>query len=238
MVRTILFVFLVFSSNSIAQHKGIHLNDLFGQWHETHGLDKFPCMNKAEEQYFTRLITIAKNEEKKKILADHRRAVQPRSRMPASINPQSLTKANFICPPFRGVRNPHPQVRDFGTASTFERIRLSPTHMQILSGQSKNEKWPVHFNSGRGYFEGKTPRGTPTNIIPMTPPPGEQVRFIVQYLIWQDKTPPSLTLCYREDLHKQCNPYAKPGTVPDASAPAAPSIATPSSPAPVKKVGG
>lgn len=232
MVRTLIFLLLILSSNqTLAQQK--NLNDVFGQWHTTHGLDKFPCMNKDEETYFTRLINVAKTEEKKQILAEHRNKVRPSSRMPAAI-PTTVTKSNFICPPFRGVRNPHPQVFDFGKASTFERIRLTESNMQIINGLNKNEQWPLNYNSQKGYFEGKTPRGTPTNIIPLTPPPGEKVRFVVQYLIWQDKTPPTLTLCYREDLHKQCNPYAKPGT---EAKPNSPAVATPS-PASVKTVGG
>lgn len=238
MVRTLLFLCLVFSGQSIAQQKTA--GDIFGQWHETHGIDKFPCMNKSEEAYFTRLIQVQKNEEKKKILADHRKVVKPSPRMPAAISANSLSKGNFICPPFRGVRNPYPAVKDFGTAAQFERIHIQPQHMQIINGLSRDQKWPHQFHPQKGYFEGKTPRGTPTNIIPLVSDPSEPVRFVVQYLIWQDKTPPTLTLCYREDLHKQCNPYAKPGT-PEPNA-QSPSVAQPggtkTAPAAVKKVGG
>lgn len=211
MVRTIAFLLLFLSSTSIAQQKKTVSS--FGKWHETHGLDKFPCMNEKETKYFQRLISVERNDEKKKILAQHRRQVLPSSRMPASVQPQKMTKYNFICPPFRGVRNPYPQVKEFGKASTFERIHISDNSMSILNGLSHNQKWPTQYNTKKGYFEGKSQGGTPFNIIPMVPPSGENVRFIVQYLIWQDKTPPSLTICYREDLHKQCNPYPDPATV-------------------------
>lgn len=238
MVRTLLFVIMIFSGPSIAQQKTA--GDMFGQWHETHGIDKFPCMNKTEEAYFTRLINIEKNEEKLKILADHRRTVQPSSRMPASVKVSNFSKHNYICPPFRGVRNPHPKILDFGTASLFERIRLQPRHMQIINGISHDQKWEHKFNSRKGYYEGKTPSGTPTNIIPLVPEAGDQVRFLVQYIIFKDKTPPALTLCYREDLHRQCNPYAKPGS--QHPAPQSASVTHPDtvqrSPAAVKKVGG
>jgi hypothetical protein len=210
MERTFVFLLLFLSSHSIAQQKTV--NEIYGQWHTTHGIDNFPCMNKPELEYFEKLINIEKNEQKKEILAQHRKQVRPSPRMPASVNPKAITKSNFICPPFRGVRNPHPQVYDFGKASTFERVRFSQKDMHILNGLSQNQKWPLHFNSQKGYFEGTTAVGTPMNIIPMVPPPGEKVRFVVQYLLWKDKTPPSLTLCYREDLHRQCNPYAKPGS--------------------------
>lgn len=236
MVRTLTFILMFLSSTSIAQQKGP--SDPFGQWHTTHGIDKFPCMNSSEMEYFTRLINVSKIEEKKKILADHRKQVAPSSRAPASIAPTVISKANYVCPPFRGVRNPHPQVFDFGKASTFERIRLTQNKMQILNGLNANEQWPLQYNTSKGYYEGQTPRGTPTNLIPIISGGGSDVRFIVQYMIWKDNTAPALTLCYREDLHKQCNPYAKPGTQPtiekkmDDKSIASPSEST------VKKVGG
>lgn len=236
MVRTLVFILMFLSSTSIAQQKGP--SDPFGQWHTTHGLDKFPCMNAKEMAYFTRLINVEKIEEKKQILADHRKTVKPSSRRPASIAPANIAKSNYICPPFRGVRNPHPQVFDFGKASTFERIHLSSTEMEILNGINVHEKWPLTYNVSKGYFEGQTPRGTMTNLIPIVPESGDPVRFVVQYMIWKDNTAPALTLCYREDLHKQCNPYAKPGTQPKAeSSPNDKSIAQPA-PETVKKVGG
>ncbi len=236
MLRTLAFILMFLSSTSIAQQKGP--SDPFGQWHTTHGLDKFPCMNDAEMKYFTRLINVSKIEEKKKILADHRKSVAPGGRRPASIHPTRLAKSNYVCPPFRGVRNPHPQVFDFGKASLFERIRLSPTSMDILNGTNANEKWALQFDSAKGYYEGKTPRGTKTNLIPIIPESGGSVRFLVQYMIFNDNTAPALTLCYREDLHKQCNPYAKPGTQPAIeSTTTDKSIAAPGESA-VKKVGG
>jgi len=182
----------------------------YGPWYTTHGLDKFPCMNEAETKYFTRWIGVSKNEERSAILADHRKQVAPGSRAPASVGPQGVISKNFICPPFRGVRNPYEQVVDFGKASTFERIRITDSQMQILNGLNQNEKWDLHYNSGKGYFEGQTKSGTPMNIIPLVPTGKDKVRFIMQYLVWKDKTPPTLTLCYREDLHNQCNPYKKP----------------------------
>lgn len=236
MVRTLVFVLMFLSSTSIAQQKGP--SDPFGHWHTTHGLDKFPCMNEKEMQYFTRLINIAKIEEKKQILADHRKTVAPSGRRPASVSPAHITKSNYICPPFRGVRNPHPQVFEFGKASTFERIRLSDSGMEILNGINAKEKWPLRYNPNKGYFEGRTARGTATNIIPLIPDTRDPVRFLVQYMIWKDNTAPALTLCYREDLHHQCNPYAKPGAQPTLESKANDkSVASPAAPT-VKKVGG
>jgi hypothetical protein len=187
-------------------------------WYTTHGLDKFPCMNEKETQYFTRLINVKKNEERSTILADHRRRVKPSSRMPASVSPNSIISHKFICPPFRGVRNPYEQVIDFGKASTFERVKITDSKMQILNGLSKNERWDLHYNNSKGYFEGQTKNGTPMNIIPLVPPHHEKVRFLIHYLLWKDKTPPTLTLCYREDLHNQCNPYKKPEPAADPTA--------------------
>lgn len=207
MIRTFLFVILILISNSsISQEK--NATTVFGQWHTTHGLDKFPCMDKKEEEYFKKLIQIHKIEEKISLLEDHRKSLKPNKRSPASVSPQSITKTNFICPPFRGVRNPYPQVLEFGKASTFEHIRITNSNMKILNGLNRNEAWPIHFSASKGYFEGKTTRGTPINIIPLEGEQNQNTRFVVQYLLWQDKTAPTLTLCYREDLHNQCNPYA------------------------------
>lgn len=208
MIRTVLFVLLVLMSNtSISQEK--NATSVFGKWHTTHGIEKFPCMDKKEEEYFKKLISIEKIEEKNSLLAEHRKSLRAKGRQIASISKHSpqLTKTNYICPPFRGVRNPHPQVLEFGKASTFEHIRLTTSNMEILNGLNRNESWPLKYVSQKGYFEGKTPRGTPVNIIPLQSESPQDTRFVVQYILWKDKTPPSLTLCYREDLHTQCNPY-------------------------------
>jgi hypothetical protein len=205
----------------------------FEPWYTTNGLEKFPCMNDAETAYFTRWINVSKNEEKTTILTEHRKQVKP-GRAPASVSANGIVSKNFICPPFRGVRNPYAQTVEFGKASSFERIRITNSEMQILNGLKKNERWNLHYDSAKGYFEGQTKNGTPTNIIPLVPGTREPVRFIMQYIVWQDKTPPTLTLCYREDLHNQCNPYKKP----EPQAPAADSKGRqPASVQPVKRSG-
>lgn len=193
-------------------------------WHTTHGLEKFPCMDELETAYFQRLINVTKNEEKTVILSEHRKSVKKQGRAPANVSPHRLISKQYICPPFRGVRNPYPGVHEFGTASPFELIKLTGSEMQILSGLKKNERWPLSFDSQKGYFQGQTKTGTPVNLIPLLPAQGD-VRFLIQYMVWQDKTPPSLTLCYRADLHQQCNPYKKPepsktATTPEGRLPA------------------
>lgn len=188
---------------------GASIKKAFGAWHTTHGVEKFPCMDEKENQYFQRLITVHRSEERQKILADHRQQVKPSSRQPASVSPKALTSNNYVCPPFRGVRNPHPQVVEFGKAATVEHFKIAASSMTILDGTKKNEKWNLNYIPRKGYFEGATKKGTPINLIPL-PSNEKNPRFLVQYILWQDKTPPSLTLCYREDLHKQCNPYPDP----------------------------
>ena len=206
MIRTFLFVLLILVSNSsISQEK--NATTAFGQWHTTHGLEKFPCMDKKEEEYFKKWTQIDKIEDKIVLLKNHRHVYKKQKRSLASVSPQKMTNTNYICPPFRGVRNPHPQVLEFGKASSFEHIRITNSDMKILNGLNKNESWPLHFDAKKGYFEGQTLRGTPINIIPLESEKHTQGRFVVQYLIWKDKTAPTLTLCYREDLHSQCNPY-------------------------------
>jgi len=190
----------------------------WGQWHQTHGIEKFPCMNEKENEYFQRWIHVAHNDENKKIMAEHRKQVRPGSRVPASIKGEKIVSQRFVCPPFRGVRNPHPEIVEFGKAAQFEHIKITNSGMQILQGRERGKTWPLQYKSDKGYFEGSTPAGTPTNVIPLVPPTGEKVRFLVQYLIWKDKTPPVLTLCYREDLHNQCNPYPQPVARPIAPA--------------------
>lgn len=180
------------------------------KWFTTHSVEKFPCMNEKESQFLKRIVDMQKIEQKKTLLADHRKNVKPTPRHPASIHPEVVTNQRFICPPFKGVRNPYPQAVEFGKAAPFERFVITENTMNIINGLSKNEKWNMSYNSQKGYYEGETPRGTPTNLIPLSTDPKGSVRFFVQYLIWKDKTPPSLTLCYREDLHAQCNPYKDP----------------------------
>lgn len=190
----------------------------YGKWYTTHTIEKFPCMNEKEIAFLKRITSIEKIEQKNLLLASHRKEVKPSARRPASIHPDKLTNKNFICPPFKGVKNPYPQAVEFGKAATFERIKLLPSHMQIINGLSKNQQWPLNYNPEKGYYEGQTSHGTPTNLIPVLS--GNDVRFMVQYILWQDKTPPSLTLCYREELHTQCNPYPNPDTVKAKATPA------------------
>jgi hypothetical protein len=186
----------------------------FDKWYETVSIDKFPCMNDKETEFLKRIVDMQKIEQRLVLLSDHRKQVQPSSRRPASVSPEKLHNQNFVCPPFKGVRNPYPQVIEFGNAAPFERIKLTDSFMEIINGKNKNEKWNISFNNSKGYYEGQNPRGTPINLIPMAPEKGKDVRFLVQYLLWKDKTPPSLTICYREDLHNQCNPYMNPALKP------------------------
>jgi hypothetical protein len=184
----------------------------FDKWYETVGLDKFPCMNEKETSFLKQIVD--RTVERKTLLSSHRKEVRPSSRAPASVKSNKINNHNFVCPPFKGVRNPYPEVVEFGKAAPFERIHVADTYVEVLNGKSKNEKWQMNFNNSKGYYEGQNPRGTPLNLIPLKPAKGEDVRFLVQYMVWKDGSAPALTICYREDLHNQCNPYMNPDLKP------------------------
>lgn len=179
----------------------------FGEWHTTHDIEKFPCMNDKETEMFKKIKDGSKAEERKKTVRQTTKASQSRQVASATFFDKNLNK-RFVCPPFHFVRKPYPGKEAFGKTDMFERVKMVDGWFQVIDGLSHGQSWPLKFKGG--YAEGKTGKGTPVRLAPLNPEDGANARFMIQSIIWPNGSAPLLTLCYPEELHEQCNPYKDP----------------------------
>lgn len=208
------FTFLLIISVAHSTHSQTTQKYRFKEWHTTHDIEKFPCMNEKETELFKKIKDASKVEERKKTVRQTTKAAVKEQRGIASTTTSFFDKSlnkRFVCPPFHFVRKPYPGTEAFGKTDMFERVKLTQSNLKIIDGLSRGQDWPITFKTG--YAEGKTGKGTPMRLTPLNPEEGTENRFLIQTIIWPNGSAPLLTLCYPEELHEQCNPYKDPSEI-------------------------